>query len=460
MLTGASVLIDFWQVFLIMSLIALLSGLVAGTYPAFAFIGFKPTEVLKNTKTFSFAHKASTFSLKRVMVTLQFAISMLLIASAFIARNQLQYLNEKNLGMDKEQILAIYGAGDAYKNNYQLFKERLKRIDGVKMVSTCMEVPSREIRDAGPVLIKGINMDKELAPIMDIQLIDNDFVKTMGLSFLAGGNLPKSLTWDPIPEFTEDFTIQDYLISKRRAYLINETAMRKLGWNKAEDALGNEINWSIGSYELAMGPITGVVRDFHQETLKNVVDPTVLVFEPLWLSTFLVKLETSEIQETIGNINNAWDTMFPQYPMEYYFLDDLYNNLYKNERIKLNLLYILSGLAIFIAFIGLFGLIAYALQTRVKEVAIRKILGADISALIGLISKEYLIVMIFGAVLAIPMSYIWANEWLQNFAYRTEISATNYLITIVLISLILMATISIQVVRSALVNPADTLRNE
>ncbi len=236
--------------------------------------------------------------------------------------------------------------------------------------------------------------------------------------------------------------------------------MKQLGWQSPEEALGNEIDFEIGDVKLAFGPIVGVVKDYHQESLRNTIDPTIMVFEPIWLRTFLVKLDTEHIQETITKISATWDEMFPNYPIEYHFLDDLYEALYKNDRIQLQLLYLLSGLAIVIAFIGLFGLIAYSLKTRVKEIAIRKVVGSNTAALISLISKEYILMMIFAAIIAIPISYYFVNSWLETFAYKVEISFIWYLFSLIIIGFTALFIISIQTIKAASVNPAEILRNE
>jgi putative ABC transport system permease protein len=285
-------------------------------------------------------------------------------------------------------------------------------------------------------------------------------VEMLGIEFLGGDNLPQAAENQSIPEFTAEYTIQDYLLNQRRAYLINETAMHQLGWTSAEEAIGQQINWSIGDMVLAHGPITGVVRDFHQETLKNKVDPVVMVSEPVWLRTFLIKVETKNIQQSVEQIRTTWDKMFPLYPMEYYFLDDLYENLYKGERVQLQLLYVFSGLAILIAFIGLVGLITYALKTRIKEIAIRKVMGASIGDLVRLISREYVMILLVGAALAIPVSIYGLRQWLSTFAYRIDISPESYVLTLILIGSLLLATIGLQTFRSSLANPAEILRDE
>jgi putative ABC transport system permease protein len=171
-------------------------------------------------------------------------------------------------------------------------------------------------------------------------------------------------------------------------------------------------------------------------------------------------VETQRIKESLEQIQAAWDTMFPLYPLEYHFLDDLYQNLYMGERVQLQLLCIFSGLAIFIAFTGLIGMIAYALATRVKEIAIRKVLGASVTDLIRMIGKEYLTVLLIGGVLAVPLSYYGVKQWLSNFAYRVDISPASYLLTLAAIALLLLGTIGLQTFRTSRINPADTLRDE
>jgi putative ABC transport system permease protein len=243
-------------------------------------------------------------------------------------------------------------------------------------------------------------------------------------------------------------------------YLINETAMKLLGWQSPEDALGQEISWSISNITLDFGPISGVVKDYHQETLKNTIDPTIMVYEPIWLRTFMIKLKTERIQETIAGIKGVWDELFPQYPMEYYFLDDLYEDLNKNERVKLELLYLLSGQAIIISFIGLFGLISFSLKTRIREIAIRKVLGADAGRLIKLIGQEYLLILVLASIVAVPLSYFFIDRWLQQFAYKADISFANYGITVILMGLLILFTVSFQTIKTSSINPADTLREE
>ena len=443
-----------------MAVSAVALGLVASIYPVILLTSLRPVVALKTTTALTLFGKEKPLSLKRVMVAFQFGISVLLIGSALIAYNQFRYLLNKDLGMQREQIIAIPGVPDQVKAKFEAFRDRLSGQQGIVGVSACMEVPSREIRDAGPVLIEGVNSDPAKAPIMDIQIVDGDFAALLGLNFVAGGNFSPSSHSKPLPEFTEAFTLQDYLFKQEREYLINETAMRQLGWTSAQEAIGQRMSWSIGNLALSPGPIRGVIQDFHQESLKNKVDPIIMVQEPIWLRTFLIKVETHDTQASLEKISKVWNELFPFYPMEYHFLDDLYDNLYRGERVQLQLLFILSGIAILIAFIGLVGLVAYALRTRTKEIAVRKVLGASMRDLVQLMSREYIIVLLIGGGMAIPVSMYAVNAWLAGFAYHVEISPASYAIALSLIVVLLLVTVGLQTFRAAGANPADTLRDE
>jgi putative ABC transport system permease protein len=439
----------------------LIGGLISGIYPAFALTSMSSLKMINHNKSFSLGRNSgSSFNLKRALVGIQFCVSILLVSSAWIAYNQVTYLHQKNLGMDKDQVIAIPGIPNPVTDKYTTFRDQVQSVPGVKSVSACMEVPSREIRDVGPALVQGRNQDPAKAPMLDMQVISPGFLETMGLELVAGEDRTDQYIFTGPPAFGEDLTPEQYFKQQPRTYMINETAMRKLGFEKPEEAVGQLMSWSISTYELAVGPITGVVKDFHQETLKNKVDPTVMIVEQIWLRTFLLKVGTENIEKTVAGIQKVWDDMYPSYPMEYHFLDDLYNQLYKSERSQLKLMISFSLLAIFIAILGLFSLIAYSLQTRTREIAIRRILGASLHDLMQLIGKEYLIVLILGGIVAIPVSYFWVKDWLANFAYRVEISPLVYLLSVGLVIALLLGTVGFQTLRSANGNPAHDLRDE
>ena len=435
-------------------LVTVACGLLAGGYPAWILVSVRTLEAIKSNATFALARRTGGFSVKRAMVMIQFATSMLLIASALVAYDQFRFLHQKNLGLTTEQVLALPNLPSAVTERYDAFRERVATLPGVRQVAACMEVPSREIRDSGPVLVKGISDDPQTAPLIDMQVIDSSFVSLMKLELLAGEGLAYAST-------AEDPSDEPYDVTNRpRSYLINETAMRQLGWATPQEALGQRISWAIGGFQLAAGPITGVVKDFHQETLRNAVDPTVMTYEPIWLGTFLLNLETQNISATVAEVQQVWNELFPAYPMEYHFLDDLYERLYIRERVQLQLLSVFSGLAILVALLGLFSLTAYTLRTRVREMAIHRVLGANLGALVRLIGREYLGVLLAGGLLALPLSYWAVTRWLQDFAYRVEVSVGWYVLTLGLVSALLLLIVGWQTRLSTADNPAEVLRGE
>ena len=460
-LTGAAFLLPVGWFALAMGLVAVLCGLLSGIYPALILMSFRPLDLIRQHRSLSFSRPSGSLSVKRSLVALQFGVSILLVASALVAYDQFRFLNEKNLGLQPQQILAIPNVSNQVTQQYATFREQVSSLAGVQQVAACMQVPSEEIRDAGPVFVAGVNNDPRQAPIMDVQIIDPGFIDMMDIQVLAGEDQSRSVTdYDSAFVETAEYTLTDYLMDRPRTYLINETAMTLLGWTSPEEAIGQSISWSIGDLKLASGPITGVVQDFHQETLKNQVDPTVLVHEPIWLRTFLVKINTPNLTQTVAHIQAIWDDLYPAYPMNYHFLDDLFEKLYRQERVQLQLLTLFSGLAVLIAFLGLFSLVAYSLKIRVREMAIRRVLGATRLALIRLISHEYLAIMLAGAVIALPTSYWVVSRWLRGFAYHVEISMVWYVVTLGLISALLLITVSLQTRISTSDNPADVLKDQ
>lgn len=457
-LTGTDFNLSFLPFAGFLFLIVILGGFLSGIYPATVMSSLNLITTLKSPRKITVS--GYSIDVRRLLVGLQFCASIILIGGALVGFNQIQFIKQKNLGLKKDQILAIPSVPDPVTAGYKKFKEQVKAISGVQKVAACMQVPSEEIRDSGPVLVKGMNEDPRKAPTMDMQIIDGDFMEMMDIEFLAGHVPNHEFVLKPIPAFTEEYTVQHYINEQPRTYIINEMGMKKLGWSTPEEAIGQEISWSIGPFRLAMGPITGVVKDFHQESLKNEVDPLLMVFDPIWLRSFLLELETKQLPSTIKQIGAVWEESFPKYPFEYHFLDDLFNDLYEAESTQIQLLSWFSLLSIFIAAIGLFSLVAYNLQMRMKEIAIRKVLGANLKNLIQLISKEYIWIIIVSGSIAIPISYYGVHQWLENFAYRIDISFFTYLMTLFIILVTLLFIISMQTFWSTQANPADNLNQE
>lgn len=439
--------------------ITIFSGLVAGVLPAIMLSSTQVLQIIRQGNNWSMKGRPKKINLKRLMITIQFCATIILVGGAIVAHLQFKYIHEKNLGLKTDQILVIPNVPDRVTNNYLVFKNRLEELSGVRTVAACMQVPSSEIRDVGPVLVRGANEDPAQAPMMDMQVIDPDFINMMDIQMLAGEDFTQRIRLQAPPQFNEELNPADYLRDAPRSYLINETAMKQLGWQEPGEAIGKEINWSIGPYTLAYGPVTGVVADFHQESLRNKVDPTLMVVEPIWLGNLLIKVGTTDLPTTVAGIEAVWNDMFP-YAMEYQFLDELFNQLYQQDQVQLKLLSALSLIAIVVSFIGLISLVAFALKRRAKELAIRRVIGADLRALTALIGREYFWIVAIAAGIGIPLSYYWAMKWMQNFAYHMDVSVGVYFLAVVAIYFMLLTTIYLQTLKATVDNPVTALKEE
>ena len=457
-MTGAAWLMPAWELGARLGVTALLCAGMAGLVPTLTAGALPLLDLLRGQERLRAGYGRTSLPLKRVLVTLQLGVSMLLISAAAVAWAQVRYLQVKQLGLDQAQVLALPGVPDPVVADFPRFQAQLRSQPGVEGVAACMEVPSREIRDQGPLLVQGLHADPAQAPLVDIQVISPGFFETMGIGLVAGEDRSDRIPYDAPPPFSEAFTPAEYLGGRARSYLLNETAMRQLGWQRPEEAIGQVVSWSNSAFQLAPGPITGVVQDHHQESLRNRIDPTVYVFEPIWLRTFLIRLRPGSVEATMAAIEAAWDGLFPAYPFAYHFLDDLYDRLYRGERVQLYLLLIFSGLAMLIAFIGLVSLVAWSLQRRARELALRRVLGAGGADLVRLIGREYLVMLLVGAVLAFPLSYAWARDWLSGFAYHIALGIWPYLGTLLLTLGLLGGTIGWQTLRAARTHPAARLR--
>ena len=205
--------------------------------------------------------------------------------------------------------------------------------------------------------------------------------------------------------------------------------------------------------------IVGVLKDYHQESLKSKIEPLIMCIEPLWLSNFLIKVDTKDLETNIATIEQTWNDLFP-YPFDYAFLDERLNQLYQQDRVQLKLLSTLALIAILLSFLGVISLVAYALERRSKELAIRRVIGANLRNLVQLMGKEYFWVLGIAAVIGVPVSYYFVTQWLQNFAYRIAVSPLEYLLAIVLLFILLVFTIYAQTFRATVENPVEKLRDE
>lgn len=404
-----------------------LTTFLTGIIPATILSSFTPAKILKE--------KIATLKgggwLREGLVVLQFAISAGLIIGTLVVQDQLQFLQEKQLGFDQEQVLVINRA-TSLRNNYEPFLEQLKKLPYVESATVAQGVPGDEFDSSVFVPEKPSNYD---ATSLTYSFVNTDFVETMKIKVVAG----------------RDFSAD--MLTDSSACLINQSAAEKLGW---DDPLGKTL--SYGGYDERR--IIGVVEDYSFRSLHHEVEPIVLMTTNWRLSKIAIRLQPGNAATHIAGIQAAWKDFAPQSPMEYSFLDQDFQALYQSETRMGQVFGMFSILAIFIACLGLFGLAAFLTQQRTKEIGIRKILGATTANLVSLLSRDFLKLVIIALIIASPLAWYLMNAWLEDFAYRINIQWWVFVLAGLLAVGIAFLTVSFQSIKAALTDPVDSLRSE
>lgn len=423
-------------------LLALVTGLIAGFYPAIVLAGFRPVKVLKASSGNQEPGKEPW--LRHSLVVVQFTLSALLIICALVVFTQVNYLRNKDLGFNKEQIMFFPMRGDSLFNNTETFKNELLKAPGVSSVSIGYGFPGDAV--AGDQIISERN-GKRVSHSATQLAVDYDYVKTLGLQIIAGRDFSKSMGTD-----------------KDHAWIINETAVQALGFGTAEKALGKNLYWHVWNApnpdSLKNGQVIGVVKDFNYKSLYDKIEPAVLQIFPGAAWKVAIKINTANTSNTIDKINSVWTRFTPDYPLEYKFLDDNFEQLYNSEEKLRSLLWIFTSIAIFVGCLGLFGLAAYTAERRKKEIGVRKVLGASTKGIVLLLSKDFLKLVIISLLVASPVAWYFMNKWLQDFAYRINIGWWVFAIAGLIAISIALVTVSFQAIRAAVANPVKSLRTE
>jgi putative ABC transport system permease protein len=433
--TGKLLTIDFaanWALLVGLLLFAILVGIIAGIYPAFVISGFKPALILKGQQ--GSAKGKST--LRKVLVVTQFSISIVLIIATMITFQQLQFLNNRELGYNKDQVVTLRYFGDLAPN-YDAFHNELLKQSVIKNVARSSRTPTGRLLDSqGTALIqKGDSMANTNIVLKNIR-VDVDFFDVYEVKFITGRNFSLSVPTD------------DSL-----AFIVNEAAVKMM------ESTPEEILTKDFQYGGVRGRVIGVVKDFHFESLHEPIVP--VVFHPSqFYSRMQVKIAGDKMQDGLKHIEKVWKEFIPHRPFEYSFLSEQYAQLYNAEQNQGQLFTIFSGLAILIACLGLFGLATFNTLQRVKEIGIRKVLGASVFNIVGLLSWEIIVLIIVANFIAWPIAYYFMNEWLDGFAYRIGINLWLYLLAAFVAILIALITVGMQTIKAARTNPANTLRYE
>jgi putative ABC transport system permease protein len=424
----------FWSVSILGVLVV---GLLAGSYPAFYLSGFKPIHTLSGR----LPSKYGNVNLRNGLVIFQFMIAAILIIGTLGIQKQMNFIQNKKMGFEREQVLVL---NDAYAlgNNKKAYKQELVSHADIKSASFSSFLPTPSSRSNSP-LCKSAEVREDNCVSIQIWDIDEDYVETMGMNLIEGRSFDSNMATDS------------------QAVIINQTAAKLLGFeNPLDHSLYGSSN--IGAdFSSTMVPmrIIGVVEDFHFESLRENIGALSLMLSPS-AGSLSIKLATGNPEDAIAHAESVWQKMAPGQPFSYAFMDESFERIYQTELRVGKIFSLFSGLGIFIACLGLFGLASFATERRRREIGIRKVLGASITGIVGLLSKDFMVLVLLALAIAVPLAWYLMREWLANFAYKTDIDVWVFIIAGLAAVLVAFLTVGFHSLRSAMANPVESLRTE
>ena len=398
---------------------------------------FQPVKTLKGL----FKVGGGNISFRKVLVVVQFAISIVLIITTIIVFQQLRYMQETSLGYDKEHLITL-PYYNSINTQYETFRNELMQNASIKDVARSSRIPTGRLLDAsGASTMVGDSLRPVTADIKFVAA-DYDFIPTYGIHVVAGRNFSR--------EYSMDTT----------NFILNEAAIKAIGWKSPQDGVGKDFQ-----YGGRKGHVIGVIGDFHFESLHQKIVPIVLENFPVSptdsrFNSLSVKVGGNNIPGALATVEKTWKKYLPETPYQYTFLDERFDKLYESEQRQGTIFTVFACIAIFIACLGLFGLSAFAITQRIKEIGVRKVLGANVSSIVTLLSKDFLKLVFIAAIIAFPVAWYAMTHWLQDFAYRISIHWWVFLLAAILASIVALVTVSFQAIKAAVANPVESLRAE
>ena len=427
---GFSVLFEPQYILVLISTVIAI-GFIAGSYPAFYLSGFKPADVLKGRVSGSTGHSG----LRKALVIFQFSISVFMLVSTLVVYTQLQFLRKKDLGFNKEQIALVSFTTRSQREKYSVLKNELTQIPEIELVGNASSAPGQGI---GKTIMEVEQNDGSMVERgVDFFVADYDFVPAMGMSITEGRNFSRDILSDTIG-----------------ATLANESMVARMGW---DDPIGKKI--TIGEDNNLT--IVGVLKDYHQNSLYEEIEPLVIILSEDQRNIF-IKVSVSDVRNVMDKAELAWNKVYPNSTFEFSFLDQDFNSQYDADKRRGEIFTVFSGLTLVIACLGLLGLISFTTEQRTKEMGIRKVNGASVTAIVRLISIEFIALIVIATVIAMPVSYYFMNNWLQSFSYKIVLAKQIDLFVLsgVMALIITLLTVTYHTMRAATANPVDALREE
>jgi putative ABC transport system permease protein len=408
--------------------------LLSGFYPAMVISGFNPITALKNRIA---ASKSSGISLRRALVVLQFCIAQSLVIGMLVILHQMQYFREKSLGFEKDAIVTVPFPGDSVsRTKLNSLRDQLLQQPGIAGVSYSFASPSDNNSWGSDFKFDNATLPTKFGA--NLKWADANYFKLYNLQFVAGH------------AYTSNDTIA--------GYVVNQTLLKKLGIRDPNQAIGKYINLWSDKHKTAQ--IVGVVKDFNISSLKDEIPPVLMTSWKDVYQVINIKIQPKDINHTLSSINHIWNSTFPQGLYEYQFLDEKIANFYKSDDQLSQLYKIFAGIAIFISCLGLYGLVSFMAVQRVKEVGIRKTLGASVGHIVYLFSKEFTVLIVIAFAISAPVGYLFMHHWLQGYTYRITIGPTIFLLSIGASIVIAWITVGYKAIKAALANPVDSLKSE